>query len=321
MPCPLLRPFGILVLGILGVGLPVSGFADVVDLPPNSIALTSATHPVHLSPVAAPESPPGAYEVQAVDLVFDPPNPNLCGPGPVSLIGSFSIPFTLTDVVEMIAVIDLQTNSPSLPPFWQFGKDECNDGNLILNVGGTPWTCGRLQYTSSFGGVPNRARIILAGYPTTPVTFDAGVVYKDFTLDFILPDAGACAGCDEPTAVVLNQINLTQGICHGNCEFCNLVSVDDAIPGDARLQNVPNPFHASTTIQFTLPRAGEVKLDVFDLSGRIVRQLYRGSLPTGAHSVTWDGLDQTGHRAPEGVYFYRLTAGSSSETRWTVLMR
>jgi subtilisin-like proprotein convertase family protein len=73
-------------------------------------------------------------------------------------------------------------------------------------------------------------------------------------------------------------------------------------------KNYPNPFNPQTTIGFALPRAGEVRLAVFDVRGRLVSQLVSGELAAGRHEVTWRGTDDQGRRMASGTYVYRLQA-------------
>jgi subtilisin family serine protease len=69
----------------------------------------------------------------------------------------------------------------------------------------------------------------------------------------------------------------------------------------------PNPFSTGgTAIRFGVAQAGEVRLEVFNVVGRRVRTLSRGSLPAGGHAVAWDGSDDSGRAVPPGVYFVRL---------------
>jgi hypothetical protein len=86
-------------------------------------------------------------------------------------------------------------------------------------------------------------------------------------------------------------------------------------------QNHPNPFNPSTMIEFSLPAAGEVSLDVFDAAGRHVRTIQSGILPAGRHEAAWDGLDDRGGNVPSGVYFARLQAGKTVLSRKMVLLR
>jgi flagellar hook assembly protein FlgD len=85
-------------------------------------------------------------------------------------------------------------------------------------------------------------------------------------------------------------------------------------------QNAPNPFRPATTIRFDLPRRGPVSLRVYDVAGRLVRSLVDGSpLEAGRHEAVWDGRNESGRSVGAGLYFYRLQAGSLSETRRMVL--
>jgi hypothetical protein len=72
----------------------------------------------------------------------------------------------------------------------------------------------------------------------------------------------------------------------------------------------PNPMTSATTIAFSLPRQGAVRLSVYTLQGREVARLVDGVLPGGDHAATWDGRDARGRPAGAGMYLYRL------ETPW-----
>ncbi|GJM44109.1 MAG: hypothetical protein DHS20C21_09510 [Gemmatimonadota bacterium] len=86
-------------------------------------------------------------------------------------------------------------------------------------------------------------------------------------------------------------------------------------------QNSPNPFATSTQIEFQLPQAADVKLAVYDATGRLVRDLANGRREAGAHQVAWDGRDSLGERVAAGVYFYRLSGAGTEETRRAVLLK
>lgn len=86
-------------------------------------------------------------------------------------------------------------------------------------------------------------------------------------------------------------------------------------------QCYPNPFNPATTISFTLGEAVRVRLRIYDVSGRFVRELTDGRREAGLHSEIWDGTDQAGRGVSSGVYFYRLEAGSFIETKKMVLAR
>jgi len=91
---------------------------------------------------------------------------------------------------------------------------------------------------------------------------------------------------------------------------------------DYRLsQNYPNPFNPSTTIEFALPRSGEVRIDIFNILGRRMRTLVDRVMAPGRHLTTWDGRDDSGEEVASGVYFYRLESQDFVETKRMFLMR
>jgi hypothetical protein len=95
-----------------------------------------------------------------------------------------------------------------------------------------------------------------------------------------------------------------------------------ALPSGFRLaQNSPNPFNPTTDIEFTLPAAMQVRLEVFNTLGRRVRTLLEGSRSAGSHTLTWDARGEDGQPVPSGSYLYRLTAGQLVETRTMTLLR
>ncbi|MCX5752258.1 MAG: T9SS type A sorting domain-containing protein [Candidatus Krumholzibacteria bacterium] len=85
----------------------------------------------------------------------------------------------------------------------------------------------------------------------------------------------------------------------------------------ALFQNYPNPFNPITTISFTLPERATVSLKVYDLLGREVAALVRDeTMLQGSYSKQWDASGIS-----SGIYFYRIQAGSLSDTRKIVLLR
>ena len=74
--------------------------------------------------------------------------------------------------------------------------------------------------------------------------------------------------------------------------------------------NTPNPFNPSTTIRYELPRSEQVRLEIFDIAGRLVRTLVSERMPAGRHEVVWNGRSSTGATTASGSYFYRLQAGN-----------
>jgi hypothetical protein len=91
---------------------------------------------------------------------------------------------------------------------------------------------------------------------------------------------------------------------------------DDPVVGRLAVAGpFPNPFHGATTLVFTVQEETEVTVDVFDLTGRRLRRLVDRNFEKGTHHLGWDGLDDRGRRTRPGVYFYRVTAGGTTEVR------
>lgn len=87
-------------------------------------------------------------------------------------------------------------------------------------------------------------------------------------------------------------------------------------------QNYPNPFNPLTTIEFELPLASAVTLNIYDILGRHVTTSYRASLPAGTHQFLWNATDVNGNPVSSGIYYYRLTnADKLSITRKMILIR
>jgi hypothetical protein len=85
--------------------------------------------------------------------------------------------------------------------------------------------------------------------------------------------------------------------------------------------NYPNPFNAGTVITYSVANDGPVSLAVYDVLGRRVATLADGFQTAGRHGVAWNGSDDGGQPVASGMYFYRLTAGASSQTRKMVLLK
>ena len=95
-----------------------------------------------------------------------------------------------------------------------------------------------------------------------------------------------------------------------------------AVPEEYGLsQNYPNPFNPSTTISFSIPSEGNVVLNIYDITGRLVTTLVDGNMGSGYHSVTWDGIDVNGAFVSAGLYIYSLQAEGVALTRKMVLMK
>ncbi len=76
--------------------------------------------------------------------------------------------------------------------------------------------------------------------------------------------------------------------------------------------NYPNPFNPTTVIQYAMPRADQVSLEIYNLLGQRVRTLVEGVISPGYHEAVWDGRNESGQQVESGVYFYRLNTGETA---------
>jgi pimeloyl-ACP methyl ester carboxylesterase len=83
----------------------------------------------------------------------------------------------------------------------------------------------------------------------------------------------------------------------------------------------PTPFSATTAIDFELPVATQVRLEIWSATGRHVQVLHDGLAPPGPHRIVWDGRDARGRRLASGVYFCRLQADGRQLTRRLLFIR
>jgi uncharacterized delta-60 repeat protein len=77
-------------------------------------------------------------------------------------------------------------------------------------------------------------------------------------------------------------------------------------------QNYPNPFNPETKFVLALPQAGEVKLNIYSLTGQLVRALVEGTVAAGRHEISWNGRDQSGRVVANGLYWYQLVVAGES---------
>jgi hypothetical protein len=86
-------------------------------------------------------------------------------------------------------------------------------------------------------------------------------------------------------------------------------------------QNYPNPFNPSTTISFSLPEKSSVRLEIYDVLGKLVTTLVDNEMEPGNFKISWHGKDQSGLSVASGIYLYRLQAGSNTAMKKMVLLK
>ncbi|HEX2787658.1 MAG TPA: T9SS type A sorting domain-containing protein [Ignavibacteria bacterium] len=129
-----------------------------------------------------------------------------------------------------------------------------------------------------------------------------GVSTPIITNGFIVGEIGTSA-----TAAAFMSNMASVGITNHNSEVPEKFNLS---------QNYPNPFNPSTKINFAIPQSQNVKLAVYDMTGKEIALLVNGNLNAGTYEYTFDGKNLN-----SGVYFYRLTAGNYTETKKMSLIK
>ena len=84
--------------------------------------------------------------------------------------------------------------------------------------------------------------------------------------------------------------------------------------------DVSNPASPATALSFSLPTEQAARVAVYDVAGRMVRDIVNEELPEGDHAAIWDGRNARGQRVAGGTYFVRLHAGGETQTRKVVFL-
>jgi len=150
-------------------------------------------------------------------------------------------------------------------------------------------------------GVGDGSLVHAASIPTdaAPTALDLGEMNApvDFWLDLV------CANRDGRTVQV----------------FLNTTSPP---PGAVRLfAPSPNPTRAGCTLSFVLSTQAQARIEIHDLTGRLVRRFEDPDFLPGTHHLTWDGRTEAGGLAHSGLYFARVRAGGAEATTRIVLER
>ncbi len=90
----------------------------------------------------------------------------------------------------------------------------------------------------------------------------------------------------------------------------------ETVKGFALEQNYPNPFNPTTNINFTIPEASDVKVEVFNMQGQRIATLANGMMSAGSHTVAFDATNLS-----SGIYLYRMTAGNFTATNKMMLVK
>ena len=111
-------------------------------------------------------------------------------------------------------------------------------------------------------------------------------------------------------------------------EETNFVGIDNEsrsqrhMPAGCRLyHNYPNPFNAVTVIRYHLPVTDHVQLDIYTVTGLLVKTLVSEEQQAGAYAVSWNGRNSDGDAMPSGVYIYSLDTSNTIRQHKMILVK
>jgi hypothetical protein len=261
-------------------------------------------------------------------ITFAQQDPNDPGMQDSLIVDSVAVPQGQSTVnVAIYAVTDDSVASYDIPMHW---TPDGIGGHLAPNDNYGPLSCfihfdTTYEQFVNFGGVSFDSNCFLN---------TDNIRTHIITLHFILPINPPQVAIVIDTATDIHGGSMFFGLWDGITGFVPAfkrgmiiigepVSIDEASkPTTYSLnENYPNPFNPSTNIDFSLPKAGRVSLEIYDILGQRVRRLLDDKIDAGQYSIIWDGENGSGLDVPSGTYFYKLTSGDYTQTKKMLLIR
>lgn len=162
--------------------------------------------------------------------------------------------------------------------------------------------------------------VVVAGYGASASEGNAVVTVQGsnwkaavfgFDLAAIIKSSPALTSASEALQAVVDDLFVV-----------GIEDVENVIPQNFSLeQNFPNPFNPSTKISFTLPKTTNVKLEVYNVKGQLVKTLASGSFESGKQSISWNATDEVGNLVSAGIYFYKLSTPEFTSTKKAIFLK
>jgi hypothetical protein len=202
-------------------------------------------------------------------------------------------------------------------------KNGCNNSGALQVLTVTSADCSSLPVTLlNLSASPNGKKVLLRwstsseinnkgfdvlrstdGVNWTSIAFVRGAGNSHSARSYSYPDNNPGAG---PHYYKLKQIDTDEKYKYSITVSALIGSKGEYVLG----QNFPNPFSNTTTIQYTLPQAGQVNLSVFDINGRVIKVLVNASNEAGTHAISFSTGSLT-----KGIYYYRMQAGDFTDVK------
>lgn len=219
-------------------------------------------------------------------------------------------------LVRYYYVIDTSTHQCRL-----YNSDNFNLAYTISGIGGYDWIVCRLNDMNANG----HPEVLVSG-PTTrildastsAVIYSWPASYQYYGLATI-PGSNTVYAYFHTSSSGSNSLAIyTLGITTSPVDKAS----NEVLPGQIALeQNYPNPFNPITTIEYSIPTPGAVTVQVFDVTGRLVKTLISESQTAGKHTTQWNGSDESGCRVSSGAYFYVVRDGNTALARKMIVLK
>lgn len=150
------------------------------------------------------------------------------------------------------------------------------------------------------------------------ITNNHNQAFADAVVKFVMPANNHQYAVTNGTLFQVNTIN-NQDICYVNVvleaneaasvtikQDENFQSIDQVDPENYLVTCYPNPFHESTQISYRLNSEAHVSIEIYSMTGRLVKMLDNQLQQEGIHQIKWDGKNTNRHPVKEGIYFYHF---------------
>ncbi len=275
-------------------------------------------------------------------IVFDISIPNTTNLDGMTVDSSGYL-YVIETIAGRLYKIDLQTEESTM--FVPYGLGD-SPQDLIFDKKNNRILCCSWSYNSPVKAVDLADGRTYTAFTTSTGYFDGitmddegniylashvgngGVYMKDKSLQN--PEILIAEGMSEPAGLDYDPVNnlLAVPAFSGNkvhfIYLDQITSVEEngILPESIELHNnFPNPFNPGTNISFTLNAADAVKLNIYDINGRLVKKLVSGELNGGFHRFYWDGTNELNNQVSSGVYIFTLETNGISLSKEMMLLK
>lgn len=171
--------------------------------------------------------------------------------------------------------------------------------NLFVSVGDTiVWTWGNGTHTTTSTSVPS-----------TALTWDSPITASEVTFQYIVTVPGSY-NYQCTRHALMNMVGAI------TAQPLSVSQIGTTVTSYELRQNYPNPFNPATTISFSIPKSGQVRVSVYNVLGREVSILVNENMNAGVYNVKFDAS-----KLSSGIYFYKIDAEDFSSIKRMTLLK